>query len=457
MLEPGEHVLVAVSGGADSMALLICMHDLAPRMDLKLTVAHLNHCLRGAEANEDEEFVQRASARLGWPFVSACVDVRARAAADGRNLEEAAREARYEFLRKTAARVNAGKIATGHTLNDQAETVLLRLMRGSGPGGLGGIHAVSGDRLIRPLIECGRAQVLEFLSRRQAEYREDATNQDLHYRRNRVRHELMPYLEKHFNPRLVETLAREASFGSAIHDFLETQASLHVERLRIPIEDGIAMPAQELFQLHPALRHQIVRRALRELLGSLRGIRSVHIEEILQLCGHRKSGKRIELPRATAAMNNLGNLELRKGKHELHAEFRYELPLPGRCRIPEAELEIIATVLENPFSNAEPRGEGTYALLDLDALPATLTVRSRLPGDRYGGSGHRKVKKMLLAARIPSAVRITIPMVVAGEAVIWIPGFKPAKLYRADAGFRRSVFLEARRVKSGNLSPGFDV
>jgi tRNA(Ile)-lysidine synthase len=449
MLEQGEHVLVAVSGGADSMALLICMHHLAPRMDTALTVAHLNHCLRGAEATGDEEFVRGASARLGWPFVSARVDVRARAAADGRNLEEAAREARYDFLRETAARVNAGKIATGHTLNDQAETVLLRLLRGSGPGGLGGIHAVSGGGLIRPLIECGRAQVLEYLSRGQTEYREDATNQDLHYRRNRVRHELMPYLEKHFNPRLIETLAREASFGSAIHDFLETQAGRLWERLRIPLEDGIAMPAQELFQLHPALCHQIVRRALRELLGSLRGIGSVHIEDIVQLCRLGQSGKRIELPRAISAMNNLGKLELRKRKHEWHAEYRYELPLPGRCRIPEAELEITATVLENPYSNAEPRDEGAYALLDLNTLPSTLTVRSRLPGDRYGGSGHRKVKKMLLAARIPLVVRLTVPMVAAGEAVIWIPGFKPAKLYGADAGCRRSILLEARQVKSG--------
>ena len=450
MLKSGEHVLVAVSGGADSMALLICMHDLAPRMDLRLTVAHLNHCLRGAEANEDEEFVRSISARLGWPFVSGRVDVGARAATDCRNLEEAAREARYEFLHETAARVDAGKIATGHNLNDQAETVILRLLRGSGPGGLAGIQAVSGDRLIRPLIECGRAQVLEFLSRRQAEYREDATNQDLHYRRNRVRHELMPYLEEHFNPRLVETLAREASLGSAIHDFLETEAGQQLERVRIPLEDGIAMPVQELLQLHAALRHQIVRRALRELLGSLRGIGSIHVEEILQLCGLRQSGKQVELPRAVVAMNNLGRLELRKRKHKRQATFSYELPLPGCCRIPQAGLEIDASILAHPISKAESPDERTYALLNFETLPATLTVRSRLPGDRYGGSGHRKVKKMLLAARIPLEIRSTMPVVAAGETVVWIPGFKPAKLYRADAGFGRSVLIEVRRVSSCN-------
>jgi len=445
MLEAGEHVLVAASGGADSMALLLCLRDLAPRLDLKLTVAHLNHRIRGTEADEDEEFVRRWSAELGYAFLSESTDVKALAAASRKNLEETAREARYDFLRRAAARTGADKIATGHNLNDQAETILLRLLRGSGPAGLEGIRPVIDGRLIRPLLECSRAQILKFLSEREATYREDSTNSDLRYQRNRIRHELVPYLEKHFNPRLIATLTREAGVVSAAWGFLEQQARLEFERLRIPMADRIALPALDLMKLHPALRGQVARHALRELLGSLRGIEAVHIEDILRLCASMRSGRRIELPDNTLAERNLERLELRRETGQAGVSFHYELAWPGRCYVPEAGLEFIASLREEPDSPGRPcKNALDCALLNPDAIPATLTIRSRLPGDRYGGQGHRKVKKMLLAARIPLPARAALPMVAAGEAVIWAPGFRPAKTFRAKPGSSRSVLIEVK-------------
>jgi tRNA(Ile)-lysidine synthase len=445
MLEAGEHVLVAASGGADSTALLLCLHDLVPRLSLKLTVAHLNHCIRGAEADEDEEFVRRWSADLGYPFLSESADVKALAAASRQNLEEAAREARYDFLKRAAVRAGADKIATGHNLNDQAETILLRLLRGSGPAGLEGIRPVMDGRLIRPLLECSRHQILQFLSERKVTYREDSTNSDLRYQRNRVRHELVPYLEKHFNPRLVATLAREAGVVRAAWDFLEEQARLEFEDLRIPMRDGIALPTQGLMKLHPAVRGQVVRHALRELLGSLRGIEAVHIEDVLRLCESRRSGRRTELPGCVLAQRNLELLELQKGSGQARVSFRYELAWPGSCYVPEAGLEFVASLQEASDSPGRPSKTSLQcAYLNPDAIPATLTIRSRLPGDRYGGQGHRKVKKMLLAARIPLPARAALPLVAAGEAVIWAPGFRPAKTFRAQPASGRSVLIEVK-------------
>jgi tRNA(Ile)-lysidine synthase len=443
MIEAGEHVLVAASGGADSMALLLCLHDLTPRLDLKLTVAHLNHRIRGVEADEDEEFVRRLSADFGYPFLSESTDVKALAAASRQNLEEAAREARYDFLGRAAARAGADKIATGHNLNDQAETILLRLLRGSGPAGLEGIRPVIDGRLIRPLLECSRDQILQFLSARKATYREDSTNKDLRYQRNRIRHELVPYLEKHFNPRLIATLAREVGVVSAAWDFLEQQARLEFENLHIPMGDGIALRARDLMKLHPALRGQVVRHALRGLLGSLRGIEAVHIEDVLRLCESSRSGRHIELPEGALAQRNLERLELQIGTGRAGVSFCYELAWPGSCYVPEAGLEFIASLQEESGSPGRPcKSALHYAFLNPDAIPATLTIRSRLPGDRYGGQGHRKVKKMLLAARIPLPARAALPLVAAGEAVIWAPGFRPAKTFRAKPASGRSVLIE---------------
>jgi len=445
MLRRDEHILVAASGGADSMALLICLHAMAALMNWRLTVAHFNHGLRGPAADEDEEFVRRTSAALGVGFLSERADIKALAAAAGKNLEEAARETRYTFLRRAADGAGAGKIATGHNLNDQAETVLFRLLRGTGPGGLEGIHPVLDGRIIRPLLECSRSQILEYLAGRNAVHREDESNLELRFQRNRIRHELIPYLEKYFNPRLAATLIREATLARAAYDFLEQHALPEYERLRTLLPDGVALPAPELIGLHSALRHQVARHALREVLGTLRGIETVHVKGILRLCGAGQSGRRIQLPGGVEARRDLEQLELRRKHGTDEVSFRYQLAWPGRCSIPEAGIEFVATINDGG-DPAGCSGANSCALLNPDALPPNLVMRSRLPGDRYGGVGHRKVKKMLLASRIPLAARRGLPMVVAGDVVVWVPGFKPAKMYRSNPGSGRSVLIEVRRI-----------
>ncbi len=442
MLRRGDHVLVAASGGADSTALLLCLHDIAAVLNLRLTVAHLNHGIRGPEAAADEDFIRSRSSDLGWPFVSASADLRSSAAAGKRNLEEAAREARYEFLRRAAAAAGATRIATGHHLNDQAETILFRLLRGSGPEGLSGIRAVDEGPIIRPLIECSRQQILEFLEERAASYRDDATNLDLSYRRNRIRHELLPYLETHFNPRLIETLAREAAIAGAAAAFLRHHARLEYERLRIAIPGGIALPAAPILQLHAAVRPEVIRQALLDLSGSLRGLDAAHIESILRLCEPNRSGRLIELPDSIRAGRELDTIELKRNVRT-PAGFHYEFSWPGRCLVPEAGLEFVASIEDLPADTEDSHDRGSSrARLDPDTLPEILVVRSRLPGDRYGGAGHRKVKKMLLAARISPAARERLPMVADGPAVIWVPGFRPAKFYGAKPRAGRSVILE---------------
>jgi tRNA(Ile)-lysidine synthase len=445
MLSPSDHVVVAVSGGADSIALLLCLHKLTPRLHLSLTVAHLNHRIRGPEADADEDFVRRLSAGLGLPFVSESVDVKQQASESKQNLEELARRRRYDFLRRVASRLDAQKIATGHTLNDQAETVLFRFLRGSGIEGLAAIHPVVDGRIIRPMLECSRERIVEFLKKQGVLYRQDSTNQDLRYSRNRIRRELIPYLEKDFNPRLVRTLALEAGLARETWALLESEAAGCFEALRRPVDEGISLEINGLLRLHPAMRKLVLRHALKQCTGSLRGVASSHIESILALCRLERGGCRVRMPRGNLAIRQFDKLLLLKREPASSPAFSYELTLPGSCAIAEAEAVFRATICSTPDLQTIKEMGPNRVFLEQKLLPPVLTIRSRAPGDRYGGSGHRKVKKMLIDRKIPLAKRSALPMVTAGKDVVWIPGFRPARAFAARPGSDQCVMIEIKK------------
>jgi tRNA(Ile)-lysidine synthase len=446
MLSGGEHVLVAVSGGPDSVALLLCLRKLAPNLNLTLTVAHLNHGIRGAEADADEDFVGQLSADLDLPFVSESMDIKRQAETAKRNLEEFAREKRYAFLGRAANQVGATRIAVGHTLNDQAETALFRFIRGSGIEGLSAIHPVMSGIVIRPLLECSRDSILEYLRCTGTQYREDSTNNDILHSRNRIRRELIPYLEKNFNPQLVATLAREALLARETWSFIELQAQELFNSLHSREGDSLSLRVTDLLNVHPALQKQVLRQALRECMGSLRGITSAHIQSLLTLLGTEQSGAQIQLPRGCIGLRQFGAIVLSKEARPRIPPFTYELQVPGRCSVAEAGAVIESAICRTPDPHAIGVTVSTHAFLEASALPTVLTVRSRAPGDRYGGLGHRKVKKMLIDARIPMSRRSILPMIVSGTDVIWVPGFRPAPAYAVRPGSPQCVVITVNRA-----------
>jgi tRNA(Ile)-lysidine synthase len=449
MVRPGDRVLVSVSGGADSTALLVVLDRLSSRLGATLAAAHLDHGLRGEESDEDARAVAALCERVGVPLQSEKVDMRA--AARGRNLEEAAREARIDFLRRASAGAGASRVALGHTLNDQAETVLMRLVRGTGGAGLAAIHPVVDGVFIRPLIESTREEVVRYLRERGVSWREDTSNRDLRFRRNRVRAELIPYLQEHFNPKVVQALGRHAAAAREEAEFLERTAAEAYGSLRRAAPAGIALDAAGLGALDPALRAPVLRIALVEARGSLRGITARHLEGLLGLCRAGQSGRRVRLPGGTEAVRLFDRLLI--GEQPARAaRFSYDLPIPGTVRVVETGLELTARLVR-AVEPAPQRPEA--ACLDADLLPPSLTVRSRRPGDVYGRRGSRKVKKLLIDARIPVPARETLPMVAAGDGVVWIPGFPPARYYAARATTPRCVVLEAASTADrGNLIAG---
>jgi tRNA(Ile)-lysidine synthase len=445
MLNPGEHVLVAVSGGADSVALLLCLHKLASEFDLSLTIAHLNHRIRGPEGDEDEDFVRGLSAGLQLPFYSEAIEVKKQAVEGKHNLEEFARQKRYEFLRRTARRIGAQKIAVGHNLNDQAETILFRFIRGSGVEGLSAIHPVVDGLVIRPLLECSREAIVKYLKQKGADYRDDSTNKNMEHTRNRIRMELVPYLEKTLNPRLGETLAREAFLSRETWSFIEAEAKAALEGLCRRVDNGISIELHGLETLHPALQKQVLRQALKECLGSLRGVTSRHVDGILSLCGAGHSGGQIRISRQSVAVRQFDTLLLTKQPPQQLPSFSYRLDIPGECRIPEAGVVFRSKICSIPDLKTIRSKSSTQAFLDPQALPQFLTIRSKEPGDRYGGPGHRKVKKLLIDGKVPLLQRFDLPMVAAGKDVVWIPGFRPARTCSARPESQNCILVEMIR------------
>jgi tRNA(Ile)-lysidine synthase len=442
MLATGDHVLVAVSGGADSVALLRCLHRLASRLNISLTVAHLNHGIRGPEADADEDFVRRLSADLRLQFFSEAIDTKRKAKEAGRNLEELARQVRYDFLNRVADTIGAHRIAVGHTLNDQAETILFRLIRGSGIEGLSAIRPVIEGRVIRPLLECSRDSILGYLKQNGVNYREDSSNRDVQYARNRIRHELLPYLAKHFNPRIISTLSREALLAGEAWSFIEAEAERAFDNLECSRQEGLAIRLSGLLELNPVIQKEVLRRAIRKCLGSLRGITSRHIDSVLSLCGAGSSGDQVRLPHGSSVIRQYEDLLLMRQAPRQTLSFAHVLPVPGTCRVAEAGALFRASIIDTPDPETMKQHRSRRAYLELSLLPAELTVRSRRPGDRYGGPGHRKVKKMLIDGKMPSMQRPGLPMVAAADSVIWIPGFRPARSWEARADSQSCVLLE---------------
>ena len=332
MLTRGDHLLVAVSGGPDSVALLRALILLSSEYQLHLTTAHLNHGLRGTEAEEEEDFVRRISHAMGITCICKTVDIRMLQIGKGRSLEEIGREERYRFLNETAEACGARKIATGHHRDDQAETVLINLIRGSGLEGLKGIAPVRDDRIIRPLLDVSRGEILEFLNREGFAYRVDSSNLDPIYLRNRIRNDLIPDLKASYNPRIVTGLCRMAEIVRREDDYLQNvvRQILHEWGI-IPGAEEIHLPTSAFLELHEAIQGRIIKCLLEAAIPSGKGIGFRHIEAVLTLLRpsyHKRIS--LDLPCLICVEKEEDTLRIRRrGPRQTRRDKRKDTMLPA--------------------------------------------------------------------------------------------------------------------------------
>jgi tRNA(Ile)-lysidine synthase len=447
----GARVLVALSGGPDSVALVHILRELERDGELTLAgTAHLNHQLRGADADADEQFCCALSAAVDLPVEIERADVRALAREQGRSVEDAARAVRYAFLERAADRLRADVIAVGHSRDDQAETFLLRLIRGAGPRGLAGILPRAG-RVVRPLLEVTRAELRDYVAVRGLEFREDATNDDLTVPRNRVRHELIPYLQREFSRGITNVLAHEAAIARDDEDRLSREAIDLSPSVVLSGKDGARVEVEALTSLHPALAARVVRIALLRLAGG-RFLGFDHIDAFLDFARNGRLGAALSLP-GQRAIHGGTSVELspeRRGKPIKGTEFTFPLSIPGEVTVSSTGWTISAQPLdEPPAANFRARGESVAVAVSSLTLP--LSVRSRRPGDRFKPLGMRragkKLQDFLVDRKVRRELRDALPLVVdATDRIVWVVGESVGEDFRVTEPSRGVILLKARRL-----------
>ena len=481
LLVPGSRIGVAVSGGADSVALLRLLHAGRAKLGVALSVLHFDHKLR-PDSTADAAFVADLAHSLDLEIYCGEVDVARVAAREKRNVEDAARRSRYEFFSGVVKTGRATNVAVAHTMDDQAETVLARVLRGSGPTGLGGIYPKAAT-VIRPLLGVRRAQLRQYLERLGQAWREDATNQDTTRQRARIRATLVPLLERDFSPNAVQHLAdlanlsrEEMHFWSAIvEDRFETltmrsgdTVSIRIEKLLAPLDLSLAGSAMSVSDALRSLTERLVRRLYENVRhenarrDGHAELSLKHVRQVIGLAQGPAGGKRVELPGGVLATREFGVLtfgnsnakrsrkalaETQIGRHAYH----YSVELAGKATaevsVPELDTCFRLKVIDWPRSERETTM--WRSMLDLDKLRQPLILRNWLPGDNYRPRGHRKrrkLKEMLLAARIPAAARRGWPVLESAGQVVWARGIDPAEEFCVRDGTKLGVLIEERKL-----------
>ena len=451
MLPPGGRVLVALSGGPDSVALLHVLLELQAQGALSVAGAgHFNHRLR-AGADEDERFCRELARELGVPLEVGSGDVRAAARAERRSIEDAARRARYAFLEAAADRLGAYAIAVGHSRDDQAETFLLRLLRGAGPRGLASIRPRAG-RVVRPLLEMSRGEVRTYAAQRGLRFREDETNADVSVPRNRVRHELLPLLTR-FSPSAVEVLARSAETAREDEEFLDGTAIDLAGSIVLLTDQGAALEARSLRQLHPALASRVVRSALERAAPGVFFGRE-HIRAVLALAGDDTDAGRgaVDVPAVSARRR--GERVVLTVRHlepvAFANSFRIPLSIPGEVALPGWSVTAQQLPPDGTLPGSLQARAGSVAVSG-SVLKLPLAVRSRRPGDRFhpigmGGRG-RKLQDFLVDRKVARGERDTLPLVVdSDDRIVWVVGQSVGEDFRVTSASQAVILLKARRL-----------
>jgi len=443
MLEAGDRVIVGVSGGADSVCLLDILWHLRDEFEIELIVAHFDHGLRPHEDEGETRFVRKLASSMNLPFETARWLNRAK----GRSTsEEKAREARYLYLEEVARKNKAQKIAVAHTLDDQAETVLMRLLRGSGATGLSGIPPCRDGRIVRPLLETARNEILAYLERRGLSYMTDSSNLEANYLRNRIRLQVMPLLRR-LQPRLIERLGETAQLLREEDQFMDSLAREWVEREGMrEAEREVSLPVSTFNSLSPALKRRVTRLITGEVKGNLLRIGRTHVQAVCRLASSQAPQGAVHLPGEMRVKKRYDRLIFTTAREEAPPSFHITIPGPGIFTLPEIPLTFDLVEMDREEAPAFPSSRDT-ALLDASRIRYPLVVRNPRPGDRFvplGMKGHRKIKDFFIDLKVPSTVRSRTPLLCCGDIPVWVCGYRIDDRFKITPHTRRILMVTIR-------------
>ena len=442
IFSPKEHLLVACSGGADSLALVDIFRQLAIKYDLQISVAHAEHGIREKTSLEDAQFVKMYCAKYNLPFYLEHLNVLAFAKEHKQSTETAARTLRYAFLRKVKRQIGASKILTAHHQNDQAETILQHLMRGCGAEGFAGMKSINGD-IARPFLGVTRKEIEAYCDENDLNPRFDETNASLDYERNRIRLELLPQMEN-YNPQIVKALCQSAKLISQEHDFIEIYTAKIYAKVCSTKNNGIELDIAKLNSEHKAIRYSLYRHIIQKIQGDMHNIGLIHIDNIDKFLYNGHVGLCLQLPADLNIHYQYGKLLFIKQTQKLVSDYTLKLSakIDEPTILPDGQIIEINHVLSTTLPALKGRN---HCFIDADKLQGKLIIRSRKDGDRItpkGMSGSKKVKNIFIDNKIPAALRSHVPLICDERGIIWIAGIQQDKHYLVDEQSKHILYLK---------------
>ena len=446
LIAPGDKVLVAVSGGADSVALLYLLEQFSKELDYELFVAHLNHLTRGKESDEDASFVEKEANKLSLPVFIDKIDVKKSGLKS--SFQESARILRYQFLEDVLMSIKGNKIALGHTAGDRIETVLMNLLRGTGLRGLAGIPVARGH-VIRPLLSCTRSEIESFLDEQNLIYRTDSSNNETKYLRNKIRHEVIPFLRT-FNPDISGNLLGLAEIARGEEQWMsEKTRELYLQLVKN--EKGNLSFEITGFESQPlAMKRRLVRETFYRLNGSLREITALHVQQVLDLFSRARVGYWLKLPgnvRVVCGYETVCfSLSDDLASTEIDKKIK-RLDIQGVTSLPQIGLQFQARLVEPPLPK---HVDHKQAYLDFEKTGTNIQIRFFQPGDSFvplGMSGHKKIKSYFIDQKVPREERSLIPILTnSRDDIIWVYGERISNSFRVAENTKKVLFIEGKRL-----------
>ena len=450
LLERGDRIVLGVSGGVDSMVLLHLLNTLREEFSLSFIVAHVNHGLRPDESKREAELVEKESTRLGLPFEYGQFDVKEFSQTAGLSLQDAARRIRFHFFKTLLLRYGAQKIALGHNADDQVETILLRLFRGSGLKGLKGMLPIREKRMIRPLLETWRKEIESYAIENKVPYLIDSSNLKKDYSRNRLRLDLIPLIEKEYQPNFKELALRTSAFLREEDDYLEREAEGAYHRLIREEKEAISFKFSDFQSLHKVIQWRVIQRMLGRVYREEAEDEEAWfaIDPVCQKLRHPSSSFLTELPHGVCLEKRYDRVMLKKGKVKLVSPFEVELLVPGRTLIKEIEREVWVEEMDGKPRPEDLPQSPEIAFLDYQKIQFPLRMRNFRPGDRFqplGVGGEQKLKEFFIDHKLPRFERPEVPLLISGERVVWVVGHRISEQVKVTEETKKILRVEVRR------------
>lgn len=445
LIESGDTILGAISGGPDSMAMLNCLVLLKKDLKFKLLIAHVNHGVRGEYAKRDQEFVKMVAKDYNIPYFTKNVDMVGYGKELGISSEEAGRILRYGFFREILSDYGGGKIAVAHNKNDQAETILHRIIRGTGLDGLKSMEFIKGD-IIRPLLNISRKEIEDYIEQKRIKFVVDHTNLETDYTRNKIRLELLPYIKENFNPNIIDSLYRLTRIATGEIQIIEEITTEKYNLIVKSATENSIIFNGAIFKLESeAIRKRLIRKAIENISGNLHGIEEIHINDIIKLFQDAKTGKNIDISKGLRARVSYSDfiIELRNNTNpKLEAK---------KIEIGENVLEEFAIIIslelisadEIDFNNADIK------YIDYDKVSGELWIRRRKSGDKFsplGLGGSKKLKDYMIDKKIPQDKRNSIPILCDNSGIIWVIGYGLSDKYKITEETKQTLRIKLKKI-----------